>query len=63
MKVENKYSAPLGLPGRSKAMGGIELEVGINDVDDGVWAEAAKAGQVQAWMKAGLVVEQGKKKA
>lgn len=63
-RVHNKHSAPLGLPGPSVALGGVELAPGANDIDDGVWAEAAKAAQVQAWLKSELIiVEQGKKKA
>lgn len=52
MRVLNQYTAPLGLPGPSVALGGPdELAVGANEVDDAVWAEASKSAQVQAWLK------------
>jgi hypothetical protein len=56
MLVRNNHSAPLGLPGQSVALGGVELQPGDNDIDAAVWAEAAKAAQVQAWIKAKTVV-------
>lgn len=60
MRVLNQYTAPLGLPGPSIALGGPgELAVGANDIDDGAWMKAKESQQVQAWLKSEppLVVE------